>query len=130
MATIFTKIINGEIPAYKIAEDDQFLAFLDINPLSKGHTLVIPKIETDYFFDLNDQTIAGMMVFAKKAARAIDQFSDAVRVGVAVAGLEVPHAHVHLIPMNEIGDISFHKPKLKLSEEEFSHIAEQIRQYI
>jgi histidine triad (HIT) family protein len=127
MATIFTKIINGEIPCYKIAEDDRFLAFLDIHPLAKGHTLVIPKQETDYLFDLDDELIAGLFVFAKKTARAIDSVMDCKRVGVAVLGLEVPHAHIHLIPVNNLYDIEFSKPKIKLSPEEFEEIAAKIR---
>jgi len=127
MATIFTKIIKGEIPCYKIAEDDNYFAFLDINPLARGHTLVIPKIEIDYLFDLDDNIIAGLHVFAKKIARAIDLVMDCQRVGVAVLGLEVPHAHVHLIPINSLYDIEFSRPKLKLAEEEFKEIAEKIR---
>jgi len=127
MATLFTKIVNGEIPCYKIAEDDNYFAFLDINPLAKGHTLVIPKIEIDYLFDLDDDTIAGLHVFARKIARAIDLVMDCKRVGVAVLGLEVPHAHVHLIPINSLYDIEFSRPKLKLAAEEFEEIAEKIR---
>ncbi|MDF1570331.1 MAG: HIT family protein [Bacteroidales bacterium] len=127
MATIFTKIINGEIPSYKIAEDDRFLAFLDIHPLAKGHTLVVPRVETDYLFDLEDDLLGEMMKFAKKVALAIDKTMDCKRVGVAVLGLEVPHAHIHLCPINDLYDIEFSKPKLKLSEEEFRSIAEKIR---
>jgi len=127
MATIFSKIINGEIPSYKIAEDDRFLAFLDIHPLAKGHTLVIPKVETDYLFDLQDDLLGDMMKFAKKVALAIDKTMDCKRVGVAVLGLEVPHAHIHLCPINDLYDIEFSKPKLKLTEEEFRSIAEKIR---
>lgn len=127
MATIFSKIINGEIPSYKIAEDDRFLAFLDIHPLAKGHTLVVPKVETDYLFDLEDDLLGDMMKFAKKVALAIDKTMDCKRVGVAVLGLEVPHAHIHLCPINDLYDIEFSKPKLKLSEEEFRSIAEKIR---
>jgi histidine triad (HIT) family protein len=127
MATIFTKIINGEIPSYKIAEDDRFLAFLDINPLAKGHTLVVPKEETDYLFDLDEDLLGDMMKFAKKVALAIDKTMNCKRVGVAVLGLEVPHAHIHLCPINDLYDIEFSKPKLKLSEEEFRSIAEKIR---
>ncbi|MBN2350108.1 MAG: HIT family protein [Bacteroidales bacterium] len=126
MATIFTKIVNGEIPCYKIAEDERYLAFLDINPLVKGHTLVIPKKEVDYLFDLDDDLIAGLHVFAKKVARAIDKVMDCKRVGVAVLGLEVPHAHVHLIPINNLYDIDFSRPKLKLDPEEFVTIAKKI----
>lgn len=127
MASIFTKIVQGEIPCYKIAEDEDYLAFLDINPLAKGHTLVIPKKETDYLFDLDDDLLAGMSVFAKKVALAIDKVSDCKRVGVAVLGLEVAHAHIHLIPINGLYDIEFSRPKLKLSDEEFKEIAALIR---
>jgi len=127
MASIFTKIVRGEIPSYKIAEDEDYLAFLDINPLAKGHTLVIPKKETDYLFDLDDDLLAGMTVFAKKVALAIDKVSDCKRVGVAVLGLEVAHAHIHLIPINGLYDIEFSRPKLKLTDEEFKEIAALIR---
>jgi len=126
MATIFSKIIAGEIPSYRIHEDDRYYAFLDINPLVEGHTLVIPKIETDYLFDLEDDLLAGMMVFAKKVALALDQTMVCKRVGVAVLGLEVPHAHIHLVPLNSLYDIEFSRPKLKFSEEEFRAIAEKI----
>ena len=127
MASIFTKIVQGEIPCYKIAENEDYLAFLDINPLAKGHTLVIPKQETDYLFDLEDEMLAGLNVFAKKIALAIDNVSDCKRVGVAVLGLEVAHAHIHLIPINGLYDIEFSRPKLKLSPEEFEEIAARIR---
>jgi histidine triad (HIT) family protein len=127
MATIFTRIVRGEIPCYKIAEDDNFFAFLDINPLAKGHTLVIPKKETDYIFNIEDELLGEMMVFAKKVALAIDKSVTCKRVGIAVLGLEVPHAHIHLIPINNIGDINFGNPKLKLTPEEFKSIAEKIR---
>jgi histidine triad (HIT) family protein len=127
MASIFTRIVKGEIPCYKIAEDDRYLAFLDINPLAKGHTLVIPKQEIDYLFDLDDDLLAGMSVFAKKIARAIDMVMDCKRVGVAVLGLEVPHAHIHLIPINSLYDIEFSRPKLQLTADEFNEIAEKIR---
>jgi histidine triad (HIT) family protein len=126
MASIFTKIIRGEIPCYKIAEDERFIAFLDIHPLAKGHTLVVPKEEIDYLFDLDDDLLGDMMKFAKKVALAIDSTMDCKRVGIAVLGLEVPHAHIHLCPINDLYDIEFSKPKLKLSEEEFKHIAESI----
>lgn len=126
MASIFTKIINGEIPCYKIAEDENFFAFLDINPLAKGHTLVVPKKEVDYLFDVDDTTLAGMMMFAKKVARAIDKAIPCKRVGVAVLGLEVPHAHIHLVPINGGFDIEFSKPKLKLTPEEFKEVAAKI----
>lgn len=127
MSTIFSKIIAGEIPSYKLYEDERYYAFLDINPLAKGHTLVVPKVETDYLFDLNDELLAGMMTLAKKLARALDRTMDCKRVGVAVLGLEVPHAHIHLVPINGLHDIEFSKPKLKLSPEEFTSIAEAIR---
>lgn len=127
MASIFTRIIQGEIPCYKIAESEKFFAFLDINPLAKGHTLVIPKQETDYYFDLEDDLIAEMQVFARKVALAIDSVTDCKRVGVVVLGLEVPHAHIHLIPINSLHDTEFSRPKLKLSQEEFEEIAEKIR---
>lgn len=126
MPSVFTKIINREIPAHVVAEDDQFIAFLDINPLVKGHTLVVPKVETDYFFDLEDDTLAALNIFCKKVARAIEKEVSCLRVGVCVLGLEVPHAHVHLIPLNTMGDINFGRPKLKLSNEEFTSIAEKI----
>ncbi len=126
MATIFTRIVNGEIPCYKVAEDDKFLAFLDINPLAKGHTLVIPKKEVDYIFDLDNNLLAELNLFAKKVARAIDKSVECKRVGIAVVGLEVPHAHIHLIPLNDIGDLNFANPKLKLSPEEFKEIAKTI----
>jgi len=127
MASVFTKIVNGDIPSFKIAEDDRYYAFLDINPLAKGHTLVIPKQETDYLFDLDDELLAGLTVFAKKVAKAIDKAVECKRVGVAVLGLEVPHAHIHLIPLQSEADISFSNPKLKFSQEEFEEIAESIK---
>ena len=126
MSSIFTKIIQGEIPSYKIAEDERFYAFLDINPLAMGHTLVVPKVETDYLFDLEDDLLGAMLIFSKKVALAIDQKMDCKRVGVAVLGLEVPHAHIHLVPINGLHDIEFSKPKLKLSTEEFIMIATEI----
>ncbi|MFA5045838.1 MAG: HIT family protein [Paludibacter sp.] len=127
MATIFSRIIAGEIPCYKIAEDDRFFAFLDINPMTKGHTLVIPKVEVDYLFDLNDSTLSDMMLFSKKIALAIEISVSCLRVGVAVIGLEVPHAHIHLIPINKESDMNFKNPKLKLSADEMSDIATSIR---
>jgi len=126
MATIFSKIIAGEIPSYRIHEDDRYYAFLDIHPLAEGHTLVIPKAETDYLFELEDDLLAGMMLFAKKVALAIDQTMECKRVGVAVLGLEVPHAHIHLIPINDLHDIEFSKPKLKFTEEQFRDTAQRI----
>lgn len=128
MATIFSRIIAGEIPCYKIAENENYFAFLDINPLVKGHTLVVPKIETDYIFDLNDEILAGMMIFSKKIALAIGKAVPNERIGVTVIGLEVPHAHIHLIPLIKgMADMSFAKPKLKLSKEEFEEIALSIK---
>ena len=126
MATIFSKIINGEIPCYKIAEDDNYLAFLDINPLVKGHTLVVPKKEVDYIFDIEDDVLKGMIVFAKMVAKALKASIKCKRIGIAVLGLEVPHAHIHLIPLNNIGDTNFERPKLKISPEELKEIAEKI----
>ncbi|RGZ93363.1 HIT family protein [Bacteroides stercoris] len=123
MATIFSKIIAGEIPCYKVAENDKFFAFLDINPLAKGHTLVIPKQEVDYIFDLSDEDLAAMHVFAKKVALAIGKAFPCRKVGEAVLGLEVPHAHIHLIPMQNEKDMLFSNPKLKLTDEEFKAIA-------
>ena len=131
--TLFTKIINGEIPSYKVAEDDRFYAFLDINPLQKGHTLVVPKLpepEADYIFDLDDQTLADMKVFAKRVAIGIKQATDCKRVGVAVLGMEVNHVHIHLVPMNSEKDMLFTNPKLQLSAEEMSEIANSIAQAI
>lgn len=127
MASIFSKIVQGEIPSYKIAEDEQFYAFLDIHPLAKGHTLVIPKKEVDYLFDLEDDLLAEMTLFSKRIARAIEQVIPCARIGVAVLGLEVPHAHIHLIPINSEADISFSRPKLTLSQDEFQEIATKIR---
>jgi histidine triad (HIT) family protein len=127
MASIFTRIINGEIPCYRIAEDDRFFAFLDINPLREGHTLVVPKQETDYIFDLDDDTVAGMMVFSKKIATAMKEAIPCVRIGVAILGLEVPHAHIHLVPMNSMEDVNFRNPKLKFTPEEFKATAEKIK---
>ncbi|GGZ37039.1 HIT family protein [Echinicola pacifica] len=127
MASIFTKIINREIPAQIVAEDDNYIAFLDIMPLVKGHVLVVPKQETDYIFDLEDEVLAGLYVFAKKVAKAIDKSVKCTRVGVAVIGLEVPHVHVHLVPLNTMDDINFTRPKLKLEEEEMKKIATTIK---
>jgi histidine triad (HIT) family protein len=127
MPTIFSRIISGEIPCYKIAEDNNYIAFLDINPLAKGHTLVVPKKEINYIFDIENDLLAGMMVFAKRVARAIDKAVPCKRVGVAVLGLEVPHAHIHLIPINNLADINFGKPKLKFTPEEFKDTAEKIK---
>jgi histidine triad (HIT) family protein len=126
MASIFTRIINGEIPCYKVAENDNFLAFLDINPLAEGHTLVIPKKEVDYIFDLNDDLFVGLNLFAKKVAKAIDKSVKCTKVGIAVIGLEVPHAHIHLVPLKNIGDLNFANPKLKFTPEEFNAISARI----
>ena len=126
MPSIFSRIIAGEIPSYRIHENEHFYAFLDINPLAKGHTLVVPKVETDYLFDLEDNLLGDMMIFAKEVAQAIDQTMECKRVGVAVLGLEVPHAHIHLVPINGLHDIEFSRPKLQLSVEEFVIIAEKI----
>lgn len=130
MASIFSKIIAGEIPCYKIAEDDNYIAFLDVFPLKKGHTLVVPKKEVDYIFDLDDETYHGLMNFSKKAAIAIKKAIPCNRLAVNVFGLEVPHAHVHLIPMNTMNDVNFTNEKLTLSKEEFEQIASEIRSYI
>ena len=127
MATIFSRIISGEIPSYKVAENEHYYAFLDINPLAKGHTLVVPKQEVDYFYDLDDNTLEGMIVFAKQVAQKIKAFSGCKKVATVVLGLEVPHAHIHLIPMNSEADVDFRKPKLQLSPERFAEIAEKIK---
>ena len=127
MATIFTKIAKGEIPSYKIAEDENFYAFLDISPLKEGHTLVIPKnTENDYIFDLDDETYDGLMAFAKRVAKAIKKAVPCKRVGVAVLGMEVPHTHIHLVPLESEGDMLFNKEKLKLSDERMREIAKSI----
>ena len=128
MASIFTRIVNGEIPCYKVAEDENYFAFLDINPLTKGHTLVIPKQEIDYIFDIDDQVLAGMMVFAKKVAKKIGSKIECKRVAVAVLGLEVPHAHIHLVPINSEKDVDFSREKLVLTPEEFEKIASDLRE--
>ena len=126
MPTIFSRIIQGEIPCYKIAENDEFFAFLDINPLSKGHTLVVPKHETDYIFNIDDEELGQMMVFAKKVAKAIEKAIPCKRIGVAVIGLEVPHAHIHLVPINKEGDLDFRKEHLQLTQDEFVEIRDRI----
>ncbi len=127
MATLFSRIIKGEIPSYKIAEDDRYFAFLDINPLRAGHTLIVPKIEKDYIFDLDDDTLAGMMIFSKKVAAAIREAFPCNRIGIAVLGLEIPHCHIHLVPMDTMEDINFRNPKLKFSPAEFEEIASRIK---
>lgn len=126
MSSIFSKIAKGEIPCYKVAESDKYLAFLDINPISKGHTLVIPKKETDYIFDLESKDLSELMLFAQKVAKGIDAAIPCKRVGIAVIGLEVPHAHIHLLPLNNESDLDFKKPKLKFSKEEMEAIAQNI----
>lgn len=127
MPSIFSRIIKGEIPAWKIVESERFLAFLDVNPLAKGHTLIVPKIETDYFFDLSDEEITGIMLFSKKVATALRSTLPCLRVGMSVIGLEVPHAHVHLVPLNNMGDINFSKPRINLSAEEMKAVAASVR---
>ena len=126
MATIFSRIIAGEILSYKVAENEDYYAFLDINPLTKGHTLVVPKKEVDYIFDLDDRTLAGMMLFAKEVAAKIKREIACARVAVVVLGLEVPHAHIHLIPIQSENDVDFHREKLKLTPEEFCEIADKL----
>jgi len=130
MATLFTRIIQGEIPCHKIAEDENFIAFLDIMPLVPGHVLVVPKAEVDYIFQLEDDILTGLMLFAKKLAPAIEKAIPCKRLGLAVIGLEVPHTHIHLVPLQEVGDINFTKPKLKPSAEELAGVAASIRSYL
>lgn len=130
MATIFSRIIAGEIPSYKIAEDEKFFAFLDINPLATGHLLVVPKQETDYIFDLDDELLGEMILFSKRVSKAMKKAIDCNRIGMMVLGLEVPHAHIHLVPIRTEGDMSLAKPRVKLSKEEFEAIAESIRKEI
>jgi histidine triad (HIT) family protein len=130
MASIFTRIINGEIPCYKIAEDENYFAFLDINPLAKGHTLVVSKKEMDYIFDIDDASHAGLWNFSKKVSHAIKKAVPCKRIGIAVIGLEVPHAHIHLIPINKVSDMNFALPKLQVSKEELEAIAEKIRKQL
>lgn len=126
MPSIFTRIVNGEIPCYKVAEDDRFLAFLDINPLAKGHTLVVPKQEVDYIFGLEDKLYQDLFLFAKKVALAVEKVVPCQRMGITVLGLEVPHAHIHVVPINTVYDIDFSKPKLQLSKEEFLDLVAKI----
>ncbi len=126
MSSIFTKIINSEIPAYKVAESDEFLAFLDVKPVTKGHILCIPKVEVDYLFDMNDKHLSDLILFSKKVAIGLKKIVPCKKVGMSVVGLEVPHAHVHLIPMNEVSDMNFGNERLKLSDEEFSQLASEI----
>lgn len=127
MATIFTKIINREIPGHIVAENDHFIAFLDINPLVMGHCLVVPKKEVDYIFDLDDDTLSGLITFSKEVAGKIEKVVPCLRIGVTVIGVEVPHTHVHLIPLNTMDDMNFSRPKLNLSQEELSEMAEKIK---
>ncbi|MEG1758830.1 MAG: HIT family protein [Alistipes sp.] len=127
MASIFSRIMAGEIPCYKVAEDEKYFAFLDINPLKKGHTLIVPKQEIDYIFDLDDHALAGMMLFAKKVAAKIKQEIACNRVAVVVLGLEIPHAHIHLIPIDNENDVDFRREKLKLTPDEFENIARKLR---
>jgi histidine triad (HIT) family protein len=127
MASLFSKIVNGEIPCHKIAEDDKFFAFLDVFPLVPGHVLVVPKKETDYIFDIGDADLAEMMVFAKQVAKVLKAAMPCKRIGIAVIGLEVPHAHIHLVPMNSADDLNFTRPKLSPSTEELKQVAEKIR---
>lgn len=130
MASIFTKIVNGEIPSYKIAETENCLAFLDVFPLAKGHTLVIPKKEIDYIFDVDDKLLSELQVFSKKVAIAIEKAVPCKRIGVAIIGLEVPHAHIHLVPLNKVGDLDFSKAKLKPSPEELKTVQAEICKYL
>lgn len=125
--SIFTKIIKGEIPCYKIAEDDRFIAFLDVFPIKKGHTLVVPKAQIDYLFDLDDSLLSDLMIFAKKVSQKMQSAISCERIGIAVIGLEVPHAHIHLVPLDTVGDIDFSQPKLQLSAKEMTEIADSIR---
>ena len=130
MASIFSKIIAGDIPCHKVAENERCFAFMDIAPLAKGHVLVVPKVEVDRYFDLDDKVLSELSVFSKRIARAIEEAIPCKRVGVAVIGLEVPHAHVHLIPLNSVEDINFERPKLELSHEELAEVASAIREQL
>jgi len=130
MESIFSKIVAGEIPAHKVAETTQYLAFLDVNPLTEGHLLVIPKIEIDYLFDMDSESYVGLMMFAQIVAKGLKKAIPCARIGLTVMGLEVPHAHVHLIPMNTMDDMNFSRPKLNLSEERLNEIADQIREHL
>ena len=130
MASIFTRIINGEIPCYRVAENDRYIAFLDVRPLKAGHTLVVPKKEVDYIFDMDDEALSGMMIFAGKVARAMKEVIECNRIGVAVIGLEVPHAHIHLIPISREGDMLFTNPRVSLSPEENERLAKEIGAHV
>lgn len=126
MGTVFTKIINGEIPCYKIAENEHYFAFLDINPIAEGHVLVVPKVEEDYIFDLDDKILSGLLVFARRIANSIDKCIDCKRVGIAVIGLEVPHTHVHLVPLQDLDSLNFSNPKLKFMDDQFKAVQKKI----
>lgn len=130
MASVFTRIINGEIPSYRVAEDDRYLAFLDVRPLKPGHTLVVPKNEVDYIFDMDEDALAGMMLFAQKVARAMKEVIECNRIGVAVIGLEVPHAHIHLVPITREGDMLLSNPRVSLSKEENERLAMEIGAHV
>jgi histidine triad (HIT) family protein len=130
MASIFTKIVNGEIPCYKVAETDDFLAFLDINPIAKGHALAIPKAEVDYIFDLKEDQYIGLQLFAREVAKAIEKVVPCARIGTAVIGLEVPHAHIHLVPINQIDDLRFDKPRVQMTPDEMEALAAEIRKQV
>jgi histidine triad (HIT) family protein len=130
MATLFTRIVNGEIPCYKIAETDRFLAFLDIRPMAKGHTLCIPKQEIDYLFDIDDDQLGALMVFSKKVAKAVRAVVPCKRIGVAVVGIEVPHAHIHLMPINSVSDLGFGRPPVEMSGEELTALAAEIAAHV
>ena len=127
MSSVFSKIVRGQIPSYKIAEDDRFIAFLDVFPIKKGHTLVVPKVQIDYVFDLDDSLLSDLMIFAKKVSQKMQRAISCERIGIAVIGLEVPHAHIHLVPLDTVGDIDFSQPKLQLSAKEMTEIADSIR---
>ena len=130
MASVFTRIINGEIPCYRVAEDDRYIAFLDVRPLKAGHTLVVPRREVDYIFDLDEDTLAGMMIFARKVAKAMKEVSECNRIGIAVIGLEVPHAHIHLIPISREGDMLFTNPRVSLTPQENEALARKIAEHV
>jgi len=130
MASVFTRIINGEIPCYRVAEDDRYIAFLDVKPLKAGHTLVVPRHEVDYIFDLDDDTLAGMMIFARKVAKAMKEVIECNRIGIAVIGLEVPHAHIHLIPISREGDMLFTNPRVSLTPQENEALAAKIAEHV
>ena len=130
MASVFTRIIDGDIPCYRVAEDDRYIAFLDVRPIKAGHTLVVPKREVDYIFDLDDDTLAGMMIFARKVAKAMKEVIECNRIGIAVIGLEVPHAHIHLIPISREGDMLFTNPRVSLTPQENEALAAKIAEHV